>query len=89
MATMLRRHLQMHQTKLDKQWYFRMKAHIGVDAFSGLVHHVRCAAANVADVTVMHALLHGKEDSVFGDSGDTGAQTRRTTGLRGCILHCR
>ena len=67
---------EMHQTKKGNQWYFGMKAHIGVDEFSGLVHHVHCTAANVADVTVMHALLHGKEDSVFGDSGYTGADKR-------------
>ncbi|SOO31363.1 transposase (fragment) [Xanthomonas phaseoli pv. phaseoli] len=53
-----------------------MKAHIGVDEFSGLVHHVCCTAANIADVTVMRALLYGKEDSVFGDSGYTGADKR-------------
>ena len=67
---------EMHQTKKGNQWYFGMKAHIGVDEFSGLVHHVHCTAANVADVTVTHALLHGKEDSVFGDSGYTGADKR-------------
>ncbi|AJZ43808.1 transposase [Xanthomonas citri pv. citri] len=44
----------MHQTKKGNQWYFGMKAHIGVDEFSGLVRHVRCTAANVADVTVTH-----------------------------------
>ncbi len=66
----------MHQTKKGNQWYFGMKAHIGVDEFSGLVHHVQCTAANVADITVTHALLHGKEDSVFGDSGYTGAEKR-------------
>ncbi|OLK22966.1 hypothetical protein IXO603_19270, partial [Xanthomonas oryzae pv. oryzae] len=65
-----------HQTKKGNQWYFGMKAHIGVDEFSGLVHHVQCTAANVADITVTHALLHGKEDSVFGDSGYTGAEKR-------------
>ncbi len=65
-----------HQTRKGNQWYFGMKAHIGVDEFSGLVHHVHCTAANVADVTVMHTLLHGKEDSVFGDSGYTGADKR-------------
>lgn len=53
-----------------------MKAHIGVDEFSGLVHHVTCTAANVGDVTVMHALLHGKEGCVLGDSGYTGAGSR-------------
>ncbi|MDI9912838.1 IS5-like element ISXo1 family transposase [Xanthomonas oryzae pv. oryzae] len=67
---------EMHQTKKGNQWYFGMKAHIGVDEFSGLVHHVHCTAANVADITVTHALLHGKEDSVFGDSGYTGAEKR-------------
>jgi len=67
---------EMHQTKKGNQGYFVMKAHIGVDEFSGLVHHVRCTAANVADVTVMHALLHGNEDSVFSDSGYTGAAKR-------------
>ena len=53
-----------------------MKAHIGADEFSGLVHQVRCTAANVADLTVTHTLLHGKEASVFGDSGYTGADKR-------------
>ncbi|WP_372360289.1 IS5 family transposase [Xanthomonas axonopodis pv. poinsettiicola] len=73
---------EMHQTNKGNQWYFGMKAHIGVDEFSGLVHHVHCTAANVADVTVTHALLHGKEDSVFGDSGYTGADKRQE--LRDC-----
>ncbi|NMI19824.1 IS5 family transposase [Xanthomonas hortorum] len=67
---------EMHQTKKGNQWYFGMKAHIGVDEFSGLVHHVHCTAANIADVTVTHTLLHGNEDSVFGDSGYTGGDKR-------------
>ncbi|MCC5088413.1 IS5 family transposase [Xanthomonas campestris] len=67
---------EMHQTRKGNQWYFGMKAHICVDEFSGLVHHVHCTAANVADVTVTHTLLHGNEDSVFGDSGYTGADKR-------------
>ncbi len=49
-----------------------MKAHIGVDEESGLVHHVECTAANVADITKAHKLLHGKEGTVSGDSGYTG-----------------
>ena len=56
----------MHQTKKGNQWFFGMKAHIGVDDASGLVHHVACTAANVSDVTQAHKLLHGKEDTVFG-----------------------
>ena len=51
---------EMHQTKKGNQWHFGMKAHIGVDDASGLVHHVECTAANVADVTQVHKLLHGK-----------------------------
>lgn len=66
----------MHQTKKGNQWHFGMKAHIGVDEYSGLVHHVECTAANVVDVTQVHKLLHGKEDTVCGDSGYTGADKR-------------
>lgn len=67
---------EMHQTKKGNQWHFGMKAHIGVDEESGLVHHVECTAANVADVTQVHKLLHGQEDVVCGDSGYTGADKR-------------
>ncbi len=66
----------MHQTKKGNQWFFGMKAHIGVDDASGLVHHVECTAANVADVTQVYKLLHGREDTVCGDSGYTGAEKR-------------
>ena len=66
----------MHQTKKGNQWHFGMKAHIGVDDASGLVHHVTCTAANAADVTQVHTLLHGKEDTICGDSGYTGADKR-------------
>ena len=67
---------QMQQTKKGNQWHFGMKAHIGVDEESGLVHHVECTAANVADVTQVHKLLHGREDTISGDSGYTGADKR-------------
>lgn len=67
---------EMHQTKKGNQWHFGMKAHIGVDAESGLVHSVVGTAANVHDVTQTHALLHGEEAAVFGDSGYTGAARR-------------
>lgn len=53
-----------------------MKAHIGVDADSGLVHSVIGTAATVADVTQAHALLHGQERQAFGDAGYQGADTR-------------
>jgi transposase, IS5 family len=45
------------------RWYFGMKAHIGVDVESGLVHTVKCTPANVHDITVAHELLHGKENA--------------------------
>ena len=67
---------EMHQAKKGNQWFFGMKAHIGVDDASGLVHHVTCTPANVSDVTQAHKLLHGKEDAVFGDSGYTGVAKR-------------
>jgi IS5 family transposase len=67
---------EMHQTKKGNQWFFGMKAHIGVDADSGLVHTVTTTAANEADVEQVQDLLHGKEEVVHADAGYTGAQTR-------------
>ena len=66
----------MHQTKKGNQYYFGMKAHVGVDADSGLVHTVIGTAANVNDVTQGHALLHGGESIAFGDAGYTGIEKR-------------
>jgi IS5 family transposase len=67
---------EMHQTKKGNQWHFGMKAHIGVDADSGLVHTVIGTAANVNDVTQGHALLHGEESVVFADAGYQGVEKR-------------
>ena len=67
---------EMHQTKKGNQWYFGMKAHIGVDAESGLVHTVTATAANAGDVTEVDKLLHGKETCVYADAGYTGAEKR-------------
>ncbi len=64
---------EMHQTKKGNQWYFGMKAHIGVDSHSGLVRTVTGTAANVADVTQIDALLTGEEKNVHADAGYTGA----------------
>ena len=69
----------MHQTKKGNQWYFGMKAHIGVDADSGLVHTVVGTAANVNDVTQAHALVHGEERDVFSDAGYQGVEKREDT----------
>ena len=67
---------EMHQTKKGKQWHFGMKAHIGVDAESGLVHTVIGTAANVNDVTQAGGLLHGQETAAFGDAGYRGVDRR-------------
>lgn len=68
---------EMHQTKKGNQWHFGMKAHIGVDAQSGLVHTVIGTAANVNDVTQAGALLHGEETAAFGDAGYQGVEKRQ------------
>ena len=70
---------EMHQTKKANQWHFGMKAHIGVDADSGLVHTVVGTAANVNDVTQAHALVHGDETDVFADAGYQGVGKRDET----------
>ena len=70
---------EMHQTKKGNQWHFGMKAHIGVDADSGLVHTVVGTAANVNDVTQAHALVHGAETDVFADAGYQGVGKRDET----------
>ena len=67
---------EMHQTKKGNQWYFGMKAHIGVDADSGLVPTVRGTPANVNDVVQGNRLLHGNETVVFADAGYQGAHKR-------------
>ena len=67
---------EMHQTKKGNQWYFGMKAHIGVDAHSGLVHTVKGTAANVNDVVEANSLLHGEETDAFGDAGYQGVAKR-------------
>ena len=73
---------EMHQTKKGNQWYFGMKAHLGVDAHSGLVHTVTGTAANVADIAQTHALLHGEEKEVYADAGYLGVEKREEVAIR-------
>jgi transposase, IS5 family len=63
---------EMHQTAKGKQWYFGMKAHIGVDGRTKLIHTVLASAANVADCHALQYLLHGKERRVWGDQAYRG-----------------
>jgi IS5 family transposase len=59
---------EMSSTCKGKAWHFGMKAHIGVDTKSGLVHHVHTTTASIHDATVMEELLHGSEELLAGDS---------------------
>jgi IS5 family transposase len=63
---------EMHQTKKGNQWYFGMKAHVGVDSKSKIIHAVVATAANVADSQVLDDLLHGDETRVWGDQAYRG-----------------
>jgi IS5 family transposase len=67
---------EMHQVKKGNQWHFGMKAHVGADADSGLVHTVICTGANVADINCGQGLLHGEEKVAYADAGYTGIEKR-------------
>ena len=63
---------EMHQTKKGNQWYFGMKAHVGVDSKTKIIHTAVATAANVADSTMLADLLHGEETRVWGDQAYRG-----------------
>jgi transposase, IS5 family len=63
---------EMHQTRKGNQWYFGMKAHIGVDSKHGVVHSLCSTAASVADKHMLPDLLHGEERKVWGDGAYQG-----------------
>lgn len=67
-----RRDPEMHQTKKGNQWYFGLKAHIGVDSKEKIVHAVTATPANVHDSRAIEGILHGKETRVWGDSAYQG-----------------
>ena len=67
---------EMPQTKKGHQWHFGMKAHLGADAHSGLVHRATGTAANLADIAQTHELLHGEEKTIPADAGDQGVEKR-------------
>ena len=78
---------EMHQTKKGNQWYFGMKAHIGVDSRTKLIHTVLASAANIHDSLALPHLLHGKERCVWGDSayrGQREAIRKRAPHARDC-----
>jgi IS5 family transposase len=63
---------EMHQVAKGNQWYFGMKAHVGVDSNTKLVHTILASAANVADALALPHLLHGRETRVWGDQAYRG-----------------
>ena len=67
---------EMHQAKKGNQWHFGMKAHIGVDAETGLAHSLETTPANGSDVATAHAVLHGGEEEAWGDAGYQGVGKR-------------
>jgi transposase, IS5 family len=76
----------MHQTRKGQQWYFGMKAHIGVDSKTKLIHAVVATAANVHDAIVLPDLLHGEETRVWGDQayrGQTAVIRKHANNRRG------
>ncbi|MCY7370128.1 MAG: IS5 family transposase [Polaromonas sp.] len=67
---------EMHSSKKGNQWYFGMKAHIGADAETGLVHTVRGTSGHISDIAQANTLLHGEESLAFGDAGYQGIERR-------------
>ena len=87
----------MKQTKKGGQWYFGMKAHVGVDSKTKMIHSVVATGANQADAKVLPLLLHGEERQVWGDQGYVGqteairavAPQARDCINRRCLYHGR
>ena len=67
---------EMHQTKKGNEWHFGMKMHIGVDETFGVIHSLETTPANTHDITQTKYLLHGQEDTFWGDAGYLGAEKR-------------
>ena len=74
---------EMKQTKKGNQWYFGMKAHVGMDTRKGLAHSVVVTDASVHDSQVMDELLHGEERAIYGDRAYTSDKKRQEYEARG------
>lgn len=80
-----RRDPDMSQTKKGNQWYFGMKAHIGVDAKSGLVHTVKTTTAKVHDARMTDDLIRADDAVVFGDKGYVSDKRKRASRAVGVL----
>ena len=67
---------EMRQTKKGNQWYFGMKAHIGVDAGTGYIHSVTATGANVHDLDEIANLVRDDDEVVYTDAGYQGVTKR-------------
>jgi IS5 family transposase len=67
---------EMHQTRKGNEWHFGMKMHIGVDETFGVIHSLETTPANTHDITQAEHLLHGQEDTCWGDAGYLGVDKR-------------
>ncbi len=76
---------EMRSSKKGNQWYFGMKAHIGVDARSGLVHTVGVTSGSVHDATVMERLIRDDDIAVYGDKGYASGARKRAAEAAGVL----
>jgi transposase, IS5 family len=76
---------EMTQSKKGNQWYFGMKAHIGVDVQSGLVHTAGVTTGSVHDAKVMDNLVREDDRAVFGDKGYVNEHKKRAARAAGVL----
>src|SRR5436190_23644602 len=75
----------MHSSKKGNQWYFGMKAHVGVDAISGLVHTAGVTSGNVHDAKLMDRLIRDDDTAVYGDKGYASGAKKRAAEAAGVL----
>ena len=68
---------EMSSTKKGANYTFGMKAHIGSDAKSKLIHSVKTTTAKTHDSEVFDELLHGKEQAVFADKAYVNKEKKK------------
>ena len=68
---------EMSSTRKGGNYTFGMKAHIGTDAKSKLIHSVKTITAKVHDSKVFDDLLHGEEQAIFADKAYVSREKKR------------